>query len=85
MNAPRDTNHAMHASHTTHVARVLGPITFVGTNGRERVIPIGPCLVEELDGDMVDIVWGPAGEKSAVLPSTEAEAAERAGNLMLLD
>lgn len=73
------------AHHATHVARVLGPITFVGANGRSRTIPIGPCLVEELDGDMVDIVWGAAGEKSAVLPSTEAEAAERAGQLKLLD
>lgn len=74
-----------HAAHATHVARVLGPITFTGSNGRARTIPVGPCLVEELEGDMVDIVWGAAGEKSAVLPSTEAEAAEQAGNLLLLD
>ena len=74
-----------HANHSTHVARIIGPITFLAANGRERTIPIGPCLVEELEGDMDDIVWGPAGEKSAVLPSTEAEAAERAGNLMLPD
>jgi len=72
-------------THATHIARVTGPITFRAENGRERTIPLGPCLVEERDGDQVDIVWGRAGENSTVLPTTEAEAAERAGHLMLLD
>lgn len=70
---------------STHTARVIDPIRFVAPNGRARTIPIGPCLLEELEGDLVDIVWGPAGEKSAVLPTTEAETAEREGKLVLLD
>ena len=71
--------------HPTHTARVTGPITFADPNGRTHTIPIGPCLIEELDGDRVDLVWGPAGERSAVLASTEAERAEREGRLVLLD
>lgn len=74
-----------HPPGSTHSARVTNPITFVAPNGRKRTIPIGPCLIEELDGDRVDLVWGPAGERSAVLPTTEAERAEREGKLVLLD
>lgn len=69
----------------THTARVTGPITFTGPRGRKRTIPAGPCLVEEREGDLVDLIWGPAGEKSALLPTTEAERAERDGLLVLLD
>jgi len=74
-----------HGTHWTRSARVTGPISFVAPDGRQRTIPVGPCLVEELEGDLVDLVWGPAGEKSAVLPTTEAERAERDGRLVLLD
>jgi hypothetical protein len=74
-----------HTPHPTHTARVIGPITFVAPNGRTRTIPIGPCLIEELEGDRVDLVWGVAGEKSAVLPSTETARAEREGRLVMLD
>lgn len=74
-----------HQLHSTHTARVTGPITFVSPNGRKQTIPIGPCLLEELDGDCVDLVWGPAGDRSAVMPSVEAERAEREGKLVLLD
>ena len=74
-----------HTPHSTHSARVIDPITFVAPNGRTRTIPVGPCLIEELEGDLIDLVWGPAGEKSAVLPTTEAERAEREGRLVLLD
>lgn len=70
---------------STHSARVTDPITFIAPNGRKRTIPVGPCLVEELEGDLVDLVWGPAGERSAVLPTTAAEQAERDGKLVLLD
>jgi hypothetical protein len=77
--------HTPHSTHLTHSARVTDPITFVAPNGRTRTIPVGPCLVEELEGDLIDLVWGVAGEKSAVLPTTEAERAEREGRLVLLD
>lgn len=74
-----------HMPTVTHTARVTGPIHYVGHNGRNDTIPVGPCLVEQLGGQFVDIVWGQAGEESAVLPMKEVETAELAGNLVLLD
>lgn len=78
-----DAIHPLHGS--THSARVTDPIPFIAPNGRKRTIPVGPCLIEELDGDRVDLVWGSAGEKSAVLPASETERARRQGKLVLLD
>jgi hypothetical protein len=69
----------------THMARVTGRITFVASDGREHTIPMGPCLIEERGGDLVDIVWGYAGEESTVLPNAAADMAEREGHLVLLD
>ena len=71
--------------HHTHSARVTDPIRVVADDGHARTIPVGPCLVEELDGDLVDVVWGRAGEKSLVMPTTQIESAEREGKLVLLD
>ena len=70
---------------TTHVARVTGSIPYISTGGKRASIPLGPCLVEEQDGDRVDIVWGPQGERSTALPAQVVEAAERNGDLVLLD
>lgn len=72
-------------SHTTHSARVTGPIAYLSSGGRRANIPLGPCLVEELDGDRVDIVWGAHGERSTVVPVQVIEAAEESGHLVLLD
>lgn len=69
----------------THSARVTGPIQFVGPDGLCDTIPLGPCLVEQLEGQLVDIVWGQSGEESTVLPMKDVETAELAGKLVLLD
>lgn len=73
------------SARTPHPARVTDPFAITGTDGRTHKIPVGPCLIDELEGDLVDLVWGKAGEKSAVVPTIEAERAERAGKLVLLD
>lgn len=73
------------ANHLTHSARITGPIPYLSAAGTRANIPLGPCLVEELDGDAVDIVWGPQGERSTVLPLQALEAAEESGHLVLLD
>lgn len=70
---------------TTHTARITGPVPYVATSGVISNIPIGPCLVERIDGISVDIVWGKRGQSSAALPRREVEAAEDKGNLILLD
>ncbi len=72
-------------SHATHSARITGPIAYLSTGGKRANIPLGPCLVEELDDDQVDIVWGPRGERSTVIPVQALEAAEESGHLVLLD
>jgi hypothetical protein len=72
-------------AHATHSARVTGPIVYTSAAGKRANIPRGPCLVEEVDGDVVDIVWGPRGERSAMLPVEALEAAEESGHLVLLD
>ena len=71
--------------HETHSARVTGPLRVLAQDGQARIIPAGPCLIEELDGDLVDLVWGRAGEKSVVVPTVEVQSAERDGKLVLLD
>jgi hypothetical protein len=74
-----------HMPHTTHTARITGPVAYLSTGGKRANIPLGPCLVEEVDEQTVDIVWGPQGERSTVLPLQEFEAAEESGNVVLLD
>ena len=72
-------------SRTTHSARIVGRVTYVATGGRELKIPLGPCLVEQGDGYLVDIIWGPNGQISTRLSPTEFESAEESGHLVVLD
>ena len=71
--------------HTTHSARVTGPVHYRGADGKEAVIPLGPCLVEQLDGRSVDIFWGESGDRTAALTFAALEAAEDYGYLIILD
>jgi hypothetical protein len=71
--------------HTTHCARITGPVAYVAISGKQRKIPLGPCLVEQGNGPLVDIIWGASGQNSAALPMEELETAEDSGHLVLLD
>lgn len=71
--------------HTTHNARIVGPIPYVAPGGRTQNIPVGPVLLEATDGAVVDIVWGFNGQNSAALPLSAIEAAQAEGSLVLLD
>lgn len=53
--------------------------------GRSMNIPLGPCLVEQGDGEPVDVVWGADGQNSTELPLKALESAESGGCLLLLD
>jgi hypothetical protein len=57
----------------------------VVSEGRHRNIPLGPCLVEQGDGPLVDIIWGSSGQNCAALPVEDMESAEGSGHLVLLD
>ena len=58
---------------------------YLVSDGSRRNIPLGPCLVEQGDGLLVDIVWGASGQKSAALPVEAMASAKNSGNLVLLD
>ena len=70
---------------TTHTARITGPVPYLAASGRLLNIPLGPCMVEHVDGALTDIVWGTRGQSSAALPSDVVQAAQDQGHLVLLD
>jgi hypothetical protein len=70
---------------TTHRARIVGPISYRAGTGRKQNIPIGPCLLESLGGQSIDIIWGARGQSSVALPVEEIESAQDHGHLVLLD
>ena len=70
---------------TTHNARITGPVSYLSGGGRKQNIPVGPCLVESLGGQLVDIIWGTRGQSSVALPVDQVKAARDLGNLVLID
>ena len=70
---------------TTHSARVTGPFPYARSDGKTGNIPMGPCLIEQIDDRLVDIIWGANGQSSAALPVEDVKAAADEGNLVLLD
>ena len=70
---------------TTHTARITGPVAYRSASGRTVNIPLGPCVVERMDGPFTDIVWGSRGQSCVALPSEAVQAAQDQGHLVLLD
>lgn len=70
---------------TTHHARITGPVPYRAGSGRQQNIPIGPCLVELMGGQSIDIIWGSRGQSSVALPIEQIKAAWDQGHLVLLD
>lgn len=70
---------------TTHSARIMGPVAYLATSGKQLKIPLGPCLVEQGDGRVVEIVWGATGQNCTTLPSTDFERAEDSGHFVVLE
>lgn len=70
---------------SSHRARITGPVPYRAGSGRKQNIPIGPCLVESLGGQSIDIVWGARGQSSVALPLAEIAAARDHGHLVILD
>jgi hypothetical protein len=69
----------------TRSARITGPVPYTAANGVEHHIPLGPCLIEQLDHHLIDIIWGASGQRSAALPVEDVAAAQHTGNLVLLE
>ncbi|MCJ7453202.1 MAG: hypothetical protein MUO39_12110 [Steroidobacteraceae bacterium] len=70
---------------STHSGRITGPVLYQAEGGYQVSIPLGPCLVDQVDDRSIDIVWGALGQNSAALPVTAVKAALVDGDLMLLD
>lgn len=66
-------------------ARIVGPVSCLKRSGKPARIPLGPCLLEQIDVDGVDVIWGAAGQRPTVLSKTELEVAAASGGLVLLD
>jgi hypothetical protein len=72
-------------THTMHSARIIEPLPYAKGGGETGTIPIGPCLIEQVDDRSFDIVWGARGQSCAALRVEDVKAAADVGNLVLLD
>jgi hypothetical protein len=70
---------------STRCARIVGPVSYRSSAGHLETIPIGPCLVETLDGRSIDIIWGDRGQRCAAMALEAMAAAQDEGHLVLLD
>jgi len=68
----------------TQSARITGPVHYRTDDGRSHDIPLGPCLVEQLDDRSVDIIWGANGQRCVALPVEVVASAREQGNLLML-
>ena len=68
-------------SNESRCARITGPVAYVNGGGRKQHIPLGPCLVENLDDRLVDVIWGKRGQSSVAIPIEAIEAARTQGHL----
>lgn len=73
------------STHGIQSARVDGLVSVEAGGGTTLEVPVGPCLIERLDQQRVEIIWGPSGEHSAVLPLDALLSAERRGALVMLN
>ena len=74
-----------HGTRGTHSARIVQTVPYIDALAGPTRIPVGPCLVEQIDPFLVSIVWGQGGQSSVALPLDEALAAADCGHLVLLD
>ncbi|MBC7602131.1 MAG: hypothetical protein H7255_05655 [Ramlibacter sp.] len=69
----------------THNARIAGPVPYGVSDGVQRNIPLGPCIVEQRGGTEAEIVWGARGQNSAALSVDAVVSARNNGYLVLID
>lgn len=70
---------------TLRNARIVEPLSYWSTAGKQLKIPVGPCLVEQMAGAQAEIIWGSSGQNSAGISQKDVDAAERSGALLMLD
>ena len=72
-------------SGTLRSARIVEPLIYWSSNGKQLKIPVGPCLIEQMAGAQVEIIWGASGQNSTGIAQKDIELAERSGSLLMLD
>lgn len=65
--------------------RIVGPVPYIKDGGKPVNIPLGPCLIEPIDSQRVDVIWGASGQLSAILSIKDLETATSSGHLVLLE
>jgi hypothetical protein len=70
---------------STRSARIISPISYEKSNGKKGTIPAGPCIIEQIDEDRIDIVWGDKGQRSTSLNVAEINTAATQGSIIFLD
>lgn len=70
---------------TLRSGRIAGPVSYIKSGGKRANIPLGPCLIEPIDGRQVDIIWGANGQHSTSLSMQDLEDATATGHVVLLD
>ena len=68
-----------------HSARITVPVHYLESDGHRGTIPSGPCLIEKMEGPVVEVIWGAKGQNCTTLPLGDMESAEARGDLVLLD
>jgi hypothetical protein len=70
---------------STHRARITEPLPYAAGAGSMRQIPVGPCLVQSIGANTIDVTWGALAQSSVVVPIDDIVAAWDRGHLILLD
>jgi hypothetical protein len=70
---------------STRSAKITTPISYEKSDGKMSSIPTGPCLIEQIDAEKIDVVWGARGQNSTRLKTNEVESAAMKGSLVFLD
>jgi hypothetical protein len=65
-------------------ARVAGPVPYT-LRGQPMDVPLGPCLIERIDREHADVIWGEDGEHCVAFPIGELVRAKESGTLVLLN
>ncbi len=74
-----------HSCGTLRNARIVEPLSYWSTGGKQLKIPVGPCLVEKMAGAQAEIIWGASGQNSTGMAQKDMDLAERSGSLLMLD
>lgn len=70
---------------TLRNARIVEPLSYWSTAGKQLKIPVGPCLVEQMAGAQAEIIWGSSGQNSAAMAQNDVDLARKRGALLMLD